>query len=80
MGIVRRRARRRGLVAGAAIGASMAHRNNDQSDQETPEAPETVAPETVDPAEEIKKLSDLKDQGILTQEEFDQKKKELLEL
>ena len=31
-------------------------------------------------ADEIKKFSDLKDQGILTQEEFDAKKKELLGL
>lgn len=30
-------------------------------------------------ADEIKKLSDLKEKGIITQEEFDRKKKQLLE-
>ena len=33
-----------------------------------------------DPIEEVKKLKELLDMGILTQEEFDKKKKELLNL
>ena len=32
------------------------------------------------PYEEIKKLKDLLDNGIITQEEFEQKKKQLLDL
>jgi len=40
----------------------------------------TSAPKTDSVADEIKKFADLKDQGILTQEEFDAKKKELLGL
>ena len=40
----------------------------------------TTAPKSESVADEIKKFSDLKDQGILTQEEFDAKKKELLGL
>ena len=40
----------------------------------------TLAPKTDSVADEIKKFADLKDQGILTQEEFDAKKKELLGL
>ena len=38
-----------------------------------------VAKDNFDTFEKIKKLSDLKDQGILTEEEFVSKKKELLE-
>ncbi len=38
----------------------------------------TSAPKTDSVADEIKKFADLKDQGILTQEEFDAKKKEHL--
>ena len=34
----------------------------------------------VDPYEELKKLKELLDMGIITQEEFDQKKKQLLNL
>ena len=35
--------------------------------------------ESLDTTEQIKKLSDLKDQGILTEEEFQSKKKDLLD-
>jgi len=44
---------------------------------------ETVSPQETlikDPIEEVKKLKELLDMGILTQEEFDKKKKELLNL
>lgn len=44
---------------------------------------ETVTPQessSKDPIEEVKKLKELLDMGILTQEEFDKKKKELLNL
>jgi hypothetical protein len=40
----------------------------------------TSTPKSVSVADEIKKFSVLKDQGIITQEEFDIKKKELLGL
>ena len=43
-----------------------------------PKPRKTSAPKTDSVADEIKKFADLKDQGILTQEEFDAKKKELL--
>lgn len=51
---------------------------NDQPEQ----APETQQPvhATGDPYEEIAKLSQLKDQGIITQDEFDAKKRQLLGL
>lgn len=50
---------------------------NDQA-QEQPQQP--VAASTSDPYEELAKLSSLKDQGIISQEEFDAKKKQLLGL
>ena len=43
-----------------------------------PESAASVAP-TVDPMEQIRKLGELRDAGVLTPEEFDQKKRELLE-
>jgi hypothetical protein len=45
-----------------------------------PKPRKTSVPKTDSVADEIKKFADLKDQGILTQEEFDAKKKELLGL
>ena len=39
-----------------------------------------AAPDIVDAAEEIRKYKQLLDEGILTQEEFDAKKKQLLDL
>jgi len=46
---------------------------------ETPKAPEsTEKPEGTDVPEQIEKLSKLKEQGILSDEEFEEKKKELL--
>ena len=40
----------------------------------------TVAVNQVSPAEELKKFKELLDMGIITQEEFDAKKKQLLGL
>lgn len=52
---------------------------NEQAEAE-PAVQQPVAPTTSDPYEEIAKLSQLKDQGIITQEEFDAKKRQLLGL
>lgn len=72
-----RRSRRRGMVMGAAIASS---RNNRGSAQpQAPVAP--VQPSTTDDSiEQIKKLAELRDQGILTDAEFEAKKKQLLGL
>lgn len=70
MGPGRRRARRRGLIAGAAIGSAAARRRN----------AEEPASGGDDQLAELEKLAALKDQGILTQEEFDAKKKQILGL
>ena len=41
-------------------------------------APQTSAPVTANPIEQIQQLAGLRDQGLLSQEEFDAKKSELL--
>lgn len=75
-----RSARRRGMVMGAAIASS---RSRKQAAAPTPAAP-TPAPappaSTGDNIEQLKQLADLRDQGILTEEEFSAKKKKLLGL
>jgi FtsZ-binding cell division protein ZapB len=62
----------------------MLHSNSDSNLQQTTQAPQplnptntTIAPNNFD---EIKKFKDLLDSGIITQEEFDTKKKQLLGL
>lgn len=42
----------------------------------TPHAPQ---PQPADPVDQIRKLAELKEQGILTEEEFERKKRELLD-
>lgn len=74
MGPMGRRARRRGLIVGAAVGSARARRNDDnQADQAAP-----AAPAADDTTAQLTQLAALKDQGILTQEEFDAKKKQIL--
>jgi membrane protease subunit (stomatin/prohibitin family) len=80
LGPMGRRGRRRGLVVGAAVGASMANRNNQNAPEEEVQQPVAAAPSTDDQIAELEKLAQLKDQGILTQEEFDAKKKQILGL
>ncbi|MEO5627542.1 MAG: SHOCT domain-containing protein [Candidatus Saccharimonadales bacterium] len=78
MMVARRRGRRRGLIVGAAVGAAAA-RSNSPAPQEQP-VPQATAPvaQAADPYAELEKLGKLKEQGILTQEEFDAKKKQIL--
>lgn len=77
-----RRSRRRGMVIGAAAASSRA---NKRAAQAVP-APQPVAaaapssPNTDTAIEQVKKLAELRDQGILTEAEFDAKKKQLLGL
>lgn len=75
---VRRRGRRRGLIVGAAVGASMARNNNQAAEpEETYAAP---APTQDDSMQQLQQLAQLKEQGILTEEEFAAKKAQLLGL
>lgn len=71
-----RRSRRRGMIMGAAIANS---RNKRAVEQQAANAP-AQAPAADDSIEQIKKLADLRDQGILTDAEFEAKKKQLLGL
>ena len=76
-----RRARRRGMVAGAMISKSRANKaaQTGSSNEQTAAEPASQAAAAVD-TEQLKKLAELKDSGILTQEEFDAKKKQILGL
>lgn len=70
-----RRSRRRGMLMGAAIANS---RNKKEAAQAVP-AP-AQQPASGDAIEQIKQLAELRDQGILTDVEFEAKKKQLLGL
>jgi hypothetical protein len=70
----RRRGRRRGLIVGAAIGASAARA---RSNQDQPEEEPASEPEQ-DSFADLEKLAQLHDSGVLTDEEFQAKKKQLL--
>ncbi len=73
-----RSARRRGMVMGAAMASSRSRKQ--QAAAPAPAAQAAPAPSA--PAdttvEQIKQLAELRDQGILTEEEFSSKKKKLL--
>ncbi len=78
---VRRRGRRRGLIAGAAIGAGVAHhnaKNNAQQEHEAPQQPVQQGISQDDKLEQLEKLANLKQQGILTDAEFEQQKASIL--
>jgi predicted Zn-dependent peptidase len=62
------------MIVGAAIGSSRAKRNAAAQTLAQPAA----TPTTDDSISQLKQLSELKDQGILTQAEFDAKKKQIL--
>ncbi|MGB4762107.1 MAG: SHOCT domain-containing protein [Candidatus Saccharimonas sp.] len=70
-----RSARRRGVLVGAAIGSSRAKKQAATAQNTTPPATQAPADNTI---EQIKQLAALRDQGILTEEEFSSKKKQIL--
>ena len=79
---MRRRARRRGLIAGAAVGGAIAHHRGKQQaqaeyDQQAEQAPPAPAyndgqnvPPPALPADELEHLAQLHSSGVLTDEEF----------
>ncbi len=71
-----RSARRRGMLVGAAVANKRAAARS-AAPQPAAQAPAT-APAADDTVEQIKKLAELRDQGILTEEEFSAKKKLIL--
>lgn len=77
------RSRRRGMIVGATIASSRANKRaaqQAQSAQSQPAQQQAATPSTDDAIEQIKKLAELRNQGILTDAEFDVKKKKLLGL
>ncbi len=74
-----RRARRRGMVVGAAVASSRSNKRAAEAAQTSAAAPVPTANNQSD-IDQLKQLAELKDQGILTQEEFDAKKKQILGL
>lgn len=74
-----RSARRRGMVVGAAVASSRANKkvaNTATSQTAAASAAQTVQQE--DYVEQLKKLGELRDSGILTEDEFTAKKKQIL--
>lgn len=78
------RSARRGMIAGAAISSSRAKKRapaQAQMPAASSMAPPSTQPDSTDQTvEQIKKFAELKSQGILTDEEFEAKKKQLLGL
>ncbi len=71
-----RRGRRRGLIVGAAVGSAAArHASNNAND-----AAQAAAPSGDDQMAQLEKLGQLHTDGVLTDEEFAAKKKEILGL
>lgn len=72
------RSGRRGMIAGAAIASSRGKKR--AAAAQVPQSTAAPVASTDTDIEQLKKLAELKDQGILTQEEFDAKKKQILGL
>lgn len=72
-----RRGRRRGLMVGAAIGSASARRNNQSQADDGSVEPASSQDSQV---EELEKMARLKEEGILTEEEFQAKKRQILGL
>jgi hypothetical protein len=73
---MRRRAIARTAVVGGAAYAAGKHASGQQQQYEEPPAP--VQEPAVDPLEQLKQLNELREQGILTEEEFTAEKHKLL--
>ena len=72
---MRRRARRRGLVAGAVAGGAIAHHRAKQQEPAYDEGPVDdsevqYAPPPASPADEIEHFAQLHASGVLSDEEF----------
>lgn len=67
---MRRRTRRRAVLAGAAIAHHEDRLNEEAAYQEPAPAPAQYAPPPADPTEQVEHLVQLHDSGALTDEEF----------
>jgi hypothetical protein len=68
----RRRGRRRGLIIGAAAGATIANRSKRNSEHNEPEPSNYEA--------ELQELASLKAKSLISDEEYDAKRKQILGL
>jgi len=71
---------RTAVIAGTATAVSghVAHRQAARAQQSQVQAPAAPAAEQVDVIDQLKRFADLRDQGILTEEEFAAQKAKLL--
>lgn len=77
---------RTAVIAGTAtaVGGRVARRQNAKLDQQAEQQqmaaqqPAEAAPAAEDPMDQLKKLAELKDQGILTEQEFSDQKAKIL--
>jgi hypothetical protein len=80
MGFARRQGRRRGLLVGAAAGSAVArHRARAQdTEQSTPMQDDAAPAAENDQLDQLEKLGQLKANGVLTDQEFQAKKSQIL--
>jgi putative oligomerization/nucleic acid binding protein len=88
MGIMRRRMRRRAVVAGAAAAGVAYHAGKSRGaaqaeepyepQQYVPPSPAPAPPPAADPVAELQRLGELHSQGILTDDEFTAAKAKVL--
>ena len=80
MSLENRSARRRGMLMGAAISSSRSKKAQPPvaSQPQVAQAPSEPVAAKPDTVEQLKQFADLRDQGILTEEEFIAKKKQIL--
>lgn len=74
-----RRSTRRGMLVGAAVASSRANKQA-AAQAQMQQAQPAATTSTDESIEQIKKLAELRSQGILTDAEFEAKKKQLLGL
>lgn len=80
MSFAKRSARRRGMVIGAAVAKKRSTGAVQPPIQSQTPVPTPSTTPTDDVAAQIKQFAELRDQGILTEDEFTAKKKQLLGL
>jgi hypothetical protein len=75
----RRRGRRRGLIVGAAAGAAVAKRSKGNQAQDSGDAASTdIEQPSDDYGAQLKELQDLKSQNLITEDDYEAKKKQIL--
>ena len=74
-----RRARRRGVILGATLSSRSSRKNKAATHSEAPiQTEQSTGTNTI--TAQLTELKSLLDQGILTQEEFDAKKRQILDI